>query len=186
LIFPKLDISAFFNMKLSLITFSLALLSQGCTAFVSQPSMVRNSMSLSAVKLTPEPEGGEELTPQSTMEGSRMKNMGEAEGVNDDDGTVYKFWLQATAQGALVKQLNTKVLKDASKKAEFPGFRKVRILQIIACLATYSDDFRKSNPFFVEQINRVKFLLTPCHKSVDLLFKRVLFKLSNLLSEPMD
>lgn len=83
-------------------------------------------MILNAVELVPEPEGGDEITSLKTMEGSRMKNMGEAEGAKDDDGTVYKFWLKATAKGSLVKELNTKVLKDAAKKANFPGFRKVR------------------------------------------------------------
>ena len=30
----------------------------------------------------------------------------------------------------LIKQLNTQVLKDASKNADFPGFRKVWVLNI--------------------------------------------------------
>jgi FKBP-type peptidyl-prolyl cis-trans isomerase (trigger factor) len=63
-----------------------------------------------------------------TMEGSKMKNMGEAEGVKSDDGTAYTFWLSATAQSPLIKKLNTEVMKNAAKKAEFPGFRKVRVL----------------------------------------------------------
>jgi hypothetical protein len=78
-----------------------------------------------AVELKPEPEGGEEVPMVKTMEGSRMKDMGVAEGVTSEDGEVHKFWLQATAQGALIKELNTQVLKDAAKKADFPGFRKV-------------------------------------------------------------
>lgn len=86
----------------------------------------RNSVALNAaVELMPEPEGGEELTAVKSMEGSRMKKMGVAEKVKSDDGIVYKFWLQATARGPLIKELNTQVLKDASKKANFPGFRKV-------------------------------------------------------------
>ena len=116
-------------MKLSSLTITLTLLASQCSAFVSQPSTVvlRNeAMILNAVELVPEPEGGDEITSLKTMEGSRMKNMGEAEGAKDDDGTVYKFWLKATAKGSLVKELNTKVLKDAAKKANFPGFRKVR------------------------------------------------------------
>jgi hypothetical protein len=80
---------------------------------------------LNAVELAPEPEGGEEVTALKTMQGSRMKNMGKVKGAKDDDGTVHKFWLMATAEGVLVKKLNTDVLKDAAKKAEFPGFRKV-------------------------------------------------------------
>ncbi len=78
-----------------------------------------------AVELKPEPEGGEDVPIVKTMDGSRMKKMGVADGVKNEDGVVYKFWLTATAQGALIKELNTQVLKDASKKANFPGFRKV-------------------------------------------------------------
>eukprot|EP00980_Cylindrotheca_fusiformis_P013648 scaffold3513_cov102-Cylindrotheca_fusiformis.AAC.9 len=114
-------------MKLSLFTISISLLYSSSFSFVSQPVTVRNSLVLNAVELTPEPEGGDVLTSLKTMEGSRMKNMGEVEGVKDEHGTVYKFWLTATAEGALVKKLNTEVLKDASKKAEFPGFRKGQI-----------------------------------------------------------
>ena len=78
------------------------------------------------VELEPEPEGGEELTAIKTMPGSRMKNMGEVQGVTNDEGTVYDFWMTASVEGAIIKEINTKVLKDASKKANFPGFRKVK------------------------------------------------------------
>lgn len=111
-------------MKPSLVTvLSVCLLGQSA-AFVPTASRLV-AKPLFAVELTPEPEGGEELTAVKSMDGSRLKNMGEAEGVSSDDGTVFKFWLTATAQGPLVKQLNTQVLKDASKQANFPGFRKV-------------------------------------------------------------
>merc|ERR1711976_729906 len=53
--------------------------------------------------------------------------MGEVEGKSQEDGPVYKFWLSATAEGALIKGLNTQVLKDAAKKANFPGFRKGQV-----------------------------------------------------------
>merc|ERR1719223_795407 len=56
-----------------------------------------------------------------------MKNMGEVEGVKEDEGTVYKFWLTATAEASLIKEYNTQILKDAAKKANFPGFRKGQI-----------------------------------------------------------
>jgi hypothetical protein len=114
-------------MKLSFFTISL-LFAAECSAFVSKPSFSpRTPVVLNAVELIPEPEGGEDLTALKTLEGSRVKNMGEAEGTKKhDEGTVYKFWITATAQGALIKELNTKVLKDASKEAQFPGFRKVR------------------------------------------------------------
>lgn len=56
------------------------------------------------------------------MEGSRMKNMG----AGDGEG-VYKFWLSAIADGAQVKQLRQATEKEASKKANFPGFRKGQV-----------------------------------------------------------
>lgn len=114
-------------MKLTLFTIPL-LFAVECYAFVSKPSFspVRNRLVLNAVELTAEPEGGEELEAVKTLEGSRAKNMGEVEGMKNDDGVVYNFWITATAEGALIKELNTQVLKDASRKANFPGFRKVR------------------------------------------------------------
>lgn len=80
-----------------------------------------------AVELVPEPQGGEELQATSSgMLDSRVKNMGQAEGAKSDGGaTVYRFWLSSVAEGELVKQIRTQILKDASKKANFPGFRKV-------------------------------------------------------------
>jgi alkyl hydroperoxide reductase subunit AhpC len=68
-----------------------------------------------AVALTPEPEGGEELQAISTVAETRMKNMGEADGVTSDEGTVYQFWLSTIADGEMIKQIRTQVLKDASK-----------------------------------------------------------------------
>ena len=41
------------------------------------------------------------------------------------DGPVYQFWMTAEVDGALIKELRTQILKDASRKANFPGFRKV-------------------------------------------------------------
>lgn len=96
-------------------------------AFVPHHSRHFRRVALMAVELKPEPEGGEELTPVKTIEGSRMKNMGEASGIQSDEGTVFSIWFQATANGALVKDLNTQVLKDAKKKANFPGFRKGQV-----------------------------------------------------------
>lgn len=90
------------------------------------------------VEMEPEPEGGEEVPSIKTMPGSRMKNMGEATGLTvvreaekDDDGSepaaIYKFWLSATAEGALVKEIHQTVLKDSQRKADFPGFRKGQV-----------------------------------------------------------
>ncbi|CAJ1944337.1 unnamed protein product [Cylindrotheca closterium] len=117
-------------MKVYYIALTLSLLSHHvANAFVSQSPMVtvRPSALAASIELIPEPEGGEEVTAVKTMPGSRMKNMGEADSVQDEDGTVYKFWLTATAEGALIKQMNTQILKDAAKKADFPGFRKGQV-----------------------------------------------------------
>jgi hypothetical protein len=115
------------NMRISVFSIAAALLLvQAASAFA--PPVVASTRTFAlnaALELKPEPEGGEEVLAVKTMEGSRMKNMGVSQGVKSDMGTVYQFWVSVTAQGALVKELNTKVLKDASKKAEFPGFRKV-------------------------------------------------------------
>ena len=54
----------------------LSLLFVGGNAFLGcQPNVVRPSSLSMAVELKPEPEGGEEVTPLSTMAGSRMKKM---------------------------------------------------------------------------------------------------------------
>ena len=168
-------------MKFSSVTIALALLASQCSAFVSQPSigLARNHVvALNAVELEPEPEGGEELTSLKTMDGSRMKNMGEVQGVKDDDGTVYKFWLTATAKGDLIKELNTKVLKDAAKKANFPGFRKVR--RESRYFFFNFPPFHSDNLYFQTNF-RDKFHRTPCHRFEGLLFRRVLSKRLNQL-----
>lgn len=81
-----------------------------------------------AAELKPEPEGGEELTKISTsLPNSRMKNLGA-----EDEEDVYKFWLSATADGELVRKNRLQTEKEASKKANFPGFRKVRYNSIVS------------------------------------------------------
>mmetsp|Transcript_21546 Transcript_21546/g.26013 ORF Transcript_21546/g.26013 Transcript_21546/m.26013 type:complete len:182 (+) Transcript_21546:4-549(+) len=81
-----------------------------------------------AVELEPEPEGGDEISAvDDTLPGSRAKNMGEVDDVSSEDGTVYKFWLTAEADGAKIKEYRTTILKDAAKKANFPGFRKGQV-----------------------------------------------------------
>jgi hypothetical protein len=78
------------------------------------------------VALEPEPIGGDELTAVSrTMASFRMKNMGPVADIKSDLGTVYQFWMLAEADGSLVKEYHQQLLKDASRKANFPGFRKV-------------------------------------------------------------
>lgn len=131
-------------MKISATVSSLALLlsvvydssSVVCSAFVVQPLRTATTTASSiilhmAYELAPEPEGGEEVTALSTMTGSRLKNMGVDEEYNtksdDDDETVYKFWLSATADGTMVKEFRTKISKEAAKNANFPGFRKGQV-----------------------------------------------------------
>lgn len=92
------------------------------TAAVARPS----SLGMAIVELDPELEGGEEMTPKSSMPGCRMKKMEALPDLKSDDGPVYNFWMQAETDAALIKEYRTQILKDASKKANFPGFRKVR------------------------------------------------------------
>lgn len=91
-----------------------------------------------SAELVAEPEGGEEIFAVKTMPGSRMKKMGEAEGLtgvreaSGDDGdssdeAISKYWLTAKVEGALVKEIHSTVLKESAKKANFPGFRKGQV-----------------------------------------------------------
>ena len=73
------------------------------------------------------PEGGEELTKvSSSLPGSRMKNMGK-----DDEDGVFKFWLSATAEGEKIRTLRVQTEREASRKANFPGFKKVSWRDVI-------------------------------------------------------
>lgn len=88
------------------------------------PSSSGSTTLLRAAELEPEPEGGEELTKiSSSMQGSRMKNMGP----DGKEEGVFNFWLTATADGKNVKKFRVQTEKEASKKANFPGFRKGQI-----------------------------------------------------------
>merc|ERR1712071_539369 len=59
----------------------------------------------------------------------RMKNMGQSEkgGETEDGQPIYTFWLTSEADGSFIKEIRTKVMKDAAKNANFPGFRKGQI-----------------------------------------------------------
>jgi hypothetical protein len=109
-------------MMMKYLTLLLAITSwlmEASSSFVIKPMASLRKLSdlkMAQVELMPEPQGGEELTAISTMEGTRMKNMGEVEGMKSEDGTVYKFWLQTIANGELVKEYKTTILKDAKKK----------------------------------------------------------------------
>lgn len=153
-------------MKLFVLTCLAAMtLSTSAFAPIAATHLPRACTLSMSVELTPEPEGGEELQAIKTMPKTRMKNMGEADdGTTSDEGTVYTFWLSTIAEGELIKQIRTQVLKDASKKvfllynrnmvplsfvahvlsrwlstsfsqANFPGFRKVTSLCLIVSQA---------------------------------------------------
>jgi hypothetical protein len=81
-------------------------------------------LQLSHYELDPEPEGGEILTPRTSIPGCQMKQMDEVKKSKSGD-LAYSFWMSAQAEGALIKEIRTQILKDASKKANFPGFKKV-------------------------------------------------------------
>lgn len=85
------------------------------------------SKMFASYELAPEPEGGTEVTAVSTMANSRMKNMGEDTDLKSEDGTVYKFWMTASADGSMIKKMRTQIVKDAAKNANFPGFRKGQV-----------------------------------------------------------
>lgn len=89
------------------------------------PFQIRSTLyATTDVELVAEPEGGTELTAvSSSLPGSRMKDMGAVDG---EDG-VHSFWLSAVAEGKKIKELRTQTEKEASKKANFPGFRKGQI-----------------------------------------------------------
>lgn len=96
--------------------------------FISASTYLQKTAMFYSVQ--PEPEGGEEVSPIDTMPGSRMKNMGQdgdATSSGDGEQKVFTFWLEAEADGKLIKEYRTQVEKDASKKANFPGFRKGQI-----------------------------------------------------------
>jgi hypothetical protein len=98
-----------------------------CGAFVVQttPGVVSTALGMAAVELKEEPEGGREMTPKSSLPGARMKRMNALPTIASDEGRVFKFWMTAEANGDLIKGYRTQLQKDAAKKANFPGFRKV-------------------------------------------------------------
>jgi hypothetical protein len=104
------------------------------TAFIVIPNWTASSSfptCLLMSELVPEPEGGVVLTAIKTMEGSKMKNMGENPSVSSENGKVNKFWLTAKAEGSLVKEIYAEVLKQSAKKANFPGFRKGQVVRLL-------------------------------------------------------
>ena len=105
------------------------------SAFVVQRSPTPFGVCLKAVALEPEPEGGEEITPLKSMAGCRMKKLQELTNIKSENGPAYQFWMTATVDGIMIKEFNTELLKNAKKKANFPGFRKVRTIFVCFCVA---------------------------------------------------
>jgi FKBP-type peptidyl-prolyl cis-trans isomerase (trigger factor) len=63
------------------------------------------------------------------MPNTRVKKMNLEPKVKSEDGNipVYSFWLSSTAEASLIQGYQSQILKDASKKANFPGFRKGQV-----------------------------------------------------------
>ena len=101
-----------------------------CSAFApaNKPFAATRASSLQmAYDMVAEPEGGEEIQAIDTMVDSRMKHMGPNTEIKSDEGDVQTFWLTASADGKLIGEYLRQIEKDASKKANFPGFRKGQI-----------------------------------------------------------
>ena len=119
-------------MKQSLCLIILGLASIHSNAFSPSSPFRSAQLRLSnplqmAYELVAEPEGGEELKSIDTMADSRMKNMGIHNELKSDEGDVYSFWLTASADGKMIGEYRKQVEKDASRNANFPGFRKGQI-----------------------------------------------------------
>lgn len=93
---------------------------------MTHPTTTSTTRIHEAVEPEPEPEGGKELMAITSMPGCRMKQMDELQ-VKSDIGTPYQFWMTAEVDATLIKEIRTQILKDASKKANFPGFRKGQV-----------------------------------------------------------
>jgi hypothetical protein len=106
---------------------SMMSMATAASAMASMTSTLLRATS-TTVELKPEPEGGTELRKLSlsSLPGSRMKNLG-PDGNGVDDADVCKFWLTASADGAQIKKLRDQTEREASKKANFPGFRKGQV-----------------------------------------------------------
>lgn len=183
-------------MKMFLVALTALAAVSTCDAFVGAPaacSATRGACYLSmAVDLTPEPEGGEELVASSTIADTRMKDMGEFDGELEEeaDGTVHSFWLSSVANGELIKKTRTQLSKEAARNADFPGFRKVRVLpgtvlllDVTPPVAMPSSELTVS---FVVITQRDKSLHMRNHKLQHLPFKKLLSVLLKVLWKRLD
>ena len=118
---------SFLALLFCLASSSHAFVSRNCGQGLPPSLVATTTTTLHAgVELEPEPAGGKELTAvTSSMPGCRVKEM-QVLPTKTDLGTPYRFWMTAEVDGTLIKEIRTQILKDASKKANFPGFRKVR------------------------------------------------------------
>jgi hypothetical protein len=108
---------------------ALILAASHCRAFTPLVNSARSSRhplflaAAAPVELEPEPAGGIELSSSTSITGCRMKQLDEPATTSSEGA--FKFWMTAQAEGMLIEEIRAKILKDASKKANFPGFRKV-------------------------------------------------------------
>jgi Bacterial trigger factor protein (TF) len=98
-------------------------------SFIVAPMRRHLAPLMAQVPLEPEPTGGEEISSNVSMPNTRVKKMNLEPNVKSEDGNlpVYSFWLSSTAEAALIQGYQSQILKDASKKANFPGFRKGQV-----------------------------------------------------------
>jgi hypothetical protein len=102
--------------------------SQGKVARYSLPTTTTTTILQLQVDLDPEPSDGQEILPRKPIPDTRVKKLELQPSMADDNGSpVYKFWIASTAEGSLIAGYRTQILKDASKKANFPGFRKGQV-----------------------------------------------------------
>lgn len=119
-------------MRLTLAIALLCTLWLGADAFVVLRTSLRVESSshlvwAAAVELEPEPDGGDELSPRKSLPDCRMKKLDPRPDIKSTDGEVFDFWMTAVADGELIKSIRAQILKDAAKKANFPGFRKGQV-----------------------------------------------------------
>ena len=97
------------------------------------------STAVAIVPLFPEPPGGIELQPlmipetssssSSSIGVSRMKQLDTVVPTSSSSSgsPVYQFWMTTYSNGKNIQEIRQTILKDASKKANFPGFRKGQV-----------------------------------------------------------
>jgi Bacterial trigger factor protein (TF) len=91
------------------------------------------STAVAIVPLFPEPPGGIELQPlipnTSSIGASRMKQQDTVLPPSSSSmgSPIYQFWMTTYTDGKSIQEIRQTILKDASKKANFPGFRKGQV-----------------------------------------------------------